>query len=387
MALKWADPGGSATGGTQMITAPAVRFTAQTSVVNGQAYAYLLDTGNPAAGQTGKSGMSVLQAAGNRISMFVRYNTLPSLSTGMRIFGVTPAAGATTLLVLSIGTDGLLRLYTNNVTTILGAAGGTTLAANTWYRVALSYAIVTTTNWSAKVYVDGVLEMTRTNADGTLSSAVPGDIVHNITAGTGNDRHIYLSDIYVDDVTDQSDPGNVRVTAKQPTTNTTNGWDTVIGTGAVNERPVSTTNGWSHVNTTDVDQDYDIQGPAVGDANLDGALIIGSFGWIWATVSSLTGNPSSNVIFNGALEAGAWDPAVAGTAQFFISTILTSAVYPNNVNGKNVGSSSSVIAADTLLYDCGVILAYIPGVPIPPGLMPDLGMTPDMQAAMQTIGW
>ncbi len=68
----------------------------------------------------------------------------------------------------------------------------------------------------------------------------------------------YFDDIYVDNGSDLSDPGNVHVTAKRPGSNgLSNGFATQIGSGGsgfgsghapqVNERPLSNTNGWSSV--------------------------------------------------------------------------------------------------------------------------------------------
>ncbi len=325
MAVVYANAGGSETGGIERLANMTGAVTAQTSVNNGQAYAYKFDTGAGPTAAVGKSGLAVLAAAGNRVSVYTRFPVLPTSSTAASPLHVTPTGSGTGLLVVWIGTDGLLRLYTNGATTILGAAGATVLAVDTWYRITLSYAIVTTSNWSAKVYINGVLEMTRTNADGTLSSAVPTDIRHAANVGLGANWLFYVSDIYADNTTDQTDPatgignGELRVTNKLPTTNTTNSFDTVIGSGAVNERPVNTANGWRHNNTTDVDQDYDIQDAATGDANLTGATVVGSFGWIWATLGSLTGTPSTNIIFNGARETGTWDAATANVASLLIS--------------------------------------------------------------------
>lgn len=364
MAVTWLDPGGSATGGTEFWSTATSRLTAQTSVVNGQLYAYKFDTGNPASNQTGVK--SAVVGVANRLSVWLYLPALPTGDTSLPILSVAPAGSGTTTLAIFITSTGKLRLYSNASSTALGAAGSSTVPTGQWFRLGLSYSITTVVLWSAKVYLDGVLEFTRTQLDGTLSSAAPADLRMLVASPAGTDFLAYGSDIYIDDTTDQTDPaagignGEMRVTAKLPTTNTTNAFDTVIGSGAVNERPVNVANGWRHNASTDVDQDYDIQAAGTGDANLTSATIVGSIPWIWATLGSLTGTPSTNIIHNGARLTGTWDPASANVAQLFTGPPVTSATYPDNANGKNIGSSSSVIAADTFLYDCGVAIAYIP---------------------------
>lgn len=360
MVMKHADPGGSTTGGTQQLSNIAGSVTAQTSVTNGQAYAYLFNTGSPAAGASAKAGVGALQAGGNRLSVFSRVPVLSADNTSVTGLAVTPTGSLTALLNVTIGSDGKLRLYTNGITTALGAAGASVLAVDTWRRITLSYAITSTTNWSAKVYLDGVLEFTRTNADGTLSSAAPADIQLGLRAGAGTNYLLYISDLYADDTTDQSDPGNVHVTAKLSTTVASGSWDTTRGTGAVNERPANTSNGLTQAATTQAAVVYNVEGAAAGDVDLTGATILGRAAWMLATLSSLTGTPTGKLQLDGVQAGTSWDPAAANTYQFFAMVDSGSSA------PSTVGVSSSGIAADSLLAEIGAIVAYIPSSGPPP---------------------
>lgn len=394
MALTWAD-GTSGTQTTAWYESLVGAVTVDTGVTLDGNATLKLDTSSPAAlvvATTTKAG--AIAAAGRRISRYVRFSTLPTVGTFLSILNASTA----TTVVLNVALDSNGKLVLRNNTATMGAVGSTTLSVNTWYRIALSYVVTTTTNWSANVYLgqagdsptySGALELNRTNADATLSATACDRLTAQMGATAGANITLNITHTVIDDSTDLADPGNEKTTAKLPTTNTTNGFDTTVGTGAVNERPVSTTNGRTHAATSDVDQDYEIEAASAGDHDISGATIVGNVAWIWAELSSLTGTPLSHIIHNGARDAATWDPASANTPQLF-TIVSTSASYPQNANGKNIGTSSSTIAADTKLWDCGVIVVYQPaaaGTDIPPGLGPKLSMSLDQQAAMQTAGW
>ncbi len=356
MAFKWGDPGGSATGGTQLLDSPTSGITAVTSPNNGQAYAYQASTLSPAANQTTKK-LAVLQAAGNRISAFIRVPALPTGSdTAVTLLGATPTGSTTTLLTVRLDTAGKLRLYTNNVTTLL-KQGTTVLSTGQWYRISLSYAITTTTNWSAKVYIgdSATPEFTATNADGTLSSAAPADLsLMGVGTALGANFLLYVSDIYVDDTTDQSNPGNVHVSRRAVTTVSSGSWDTTTGTGDLTERPPNTANRIGQLATTQATVDYNVEAASAGDADLTGVTIRGRAAFAWFTLSSLTGTPTGTLRIDGAGVGSAMDPASANTYQLAWAADTT-ASYPSTV-----GVTSSGLAADTLVAELGAIVAYVP---------------------------
>ena len=92
----------------------------------------------------------------------------------------------------------------------------------------------------------------------------------------------YFAGLYLDDDSSFAYPGDIRVTAKLPASDNTVNFDTTVGTGAVNERPLSVTNGQQHAAATDVQENYTLQAASVGDEDLTGATIVGYTGWVWA---------------------------------------------------------------------------------------------------------
>jgi hypothetical protein len=128
------------------------------------------------------------------------------------------------------------------------------------------------------VWVNGVLDIDAT--DVTLSVATNGLYL------TGSSATDYVDDIYVDDVSDLSFPGDIRVVAEKPVSLNTNNADTLIGTGTnrydrVSERPLSVTNGIQHAAATDVQENFGIQSAAAGDVDISDAYIVGYCGWVY----------------------------------------------------------------------------------------------------------
>jgi len=92
----------------------------------------------------------------------------------------------------------------------------------------------------------------------------------------------YFAGLYLDDDSSFAYPGDIRVTAKLPASDNTVNFDTTVGTGAVNERPLSVTNGQQHAAATDVQENYTLQAASVGDEDLTGTTIVGYTGWVYA---------------------------------------------------------------------------------------------------------
>ncbi len=362
MALKYLDPGGSATGGVELLGTVTGAVTAQTSVNNGQAYAYQFTTSSPAANANIRKA-AVVTSAGGRLSVFERFPALPATNTSVILIACNVASGAGVLGVY-LGSDGKLRLYTSGTTTLLKTGASVLSGSSTWHRIGLSFSITTTTDWSAKVYLDGVLEFTATNADGTLSSASPVDLTMGLALAAGTNYLLYASDIYIDDTADQTDPaagvgdGTLHVRAVLPTTTASGGWDTTTGTGAVNERPINTANRINEAATGPATIVYNVEAASGGDADLTGATILGRMAWAWVTLSTKTGTPTGKLQIDGTESATAWD--CLGTAETYELTTYVDSVttYPTSV-----GITSSGIAADSRLAEIGVIVAYIPPAP------------------------
>jgi hypothetical protein len=170
----------------------------------------------------------------------------------------------------------------------------------------------------------------------------------------------YFSDIYVDNSTALTDPGDIRVTAKRPNANgTTNGWLVQIGSGGsgygtghspqVNERALSTTNGWSTalLSTT---EEYSIENAATGDADLTGAAIVDFTGWVYAKASTAV---TAQMIL-----AGSNSNVSLTTTNTMFTKAAGSTTYP--AGSTDIGMISSGSAGTDSLYECGILVAYIP---------------------------
>lgn len=301
--------------------------------------------------------------AGTRTSAYIRLSGLPA-ATDTAILGVAQAGFGSTPIAIAVTSGGKLRLYQNDDATAVGAAGATTVSAGTWFRLAWCWVITTTTNWSCKVYINGVLEFTRTNADATLvltgtSQFMP--TVDHCGGGTREALTVWYDDLYVDNSSALTDPGNILVTAKRPFANgTTNGFTTQIGAGGsgygsghapqVNEQPLSQTNGWAMIGAgSAVTEEYNVEGLTVGDVNLTGASIVDWMGWVFAkALTSETGN-----IVVGSTQTNI---ALTSTPTLFL-TAKGSTTYPAGT-GTDIGIITATTVTTVSLYECGVIVAY-----------------------------
>ncbi len=258
-----------------------------------------------------------------------------------------------------------LELSTANVLQIHDGSGGgaqigsngSTLAANTSYRISVGWNLSdsVSTTFNIQVYVNGVLDISAIDA-GTLNSAsVPHRLIIGDVDGAGSTDN-YIGNIYADEATDSSDPGDIRITAKLPASNSTNAWNTNIGANPanrwenVNERPLSETNGWEETALAAVEESYGIEASSAGDVDLTGATIVGFGTWVWAK-GGAGGLGAPKIVHNGA------DVAVALTSSpAYYATYTTSATYPAGV----IGMKSAGVLDTTFLYETGVVVAYTP---------------------------
>jgi hypothetical protein len=292
----------------------------------------------------------VLDDAGRRISFAFRMTALPSASTAYICSFVT--SGGTVLFYLSISSSGHLQLLNGSTSAQIGSDGTTALAADTDYRISISYTITSTSVNEIRVFLDGGSEISVT--DGSLSNTGTNRFWIGIFSAVhwGSDT-IYFDDIYIDDGSDLTDTGDVHVTYKAPATVNNNNFDTTGGSGAVNERPINETNYKQQAGTSQVNQDYTLENAATGDEDITGATIVAYKAWIWAKRGS-GGAGSPNLILNGTT----YPITVAtGSAQYFEQRNLSSS-YPTAANG--VGLQSGGGSADYFLYECGAQIAYIP---------------------------
>ena len=279
-----------------------------------------------------------LTASAGRVSFWVRCTNNPGSTQLLVQFR---EVGAGTIASLKITSSGVLQLF--DVNGQLGSDGAV-VPTGTWMRIVFAYKIVSTNIDEARVFQDGTLTITSSaakfdaNQFNNMRFLAPGDAT-------------YLDDIYVDDSNALTDPGDIRVTAKLPASTNTAAFDATVGNGNVNERALSETNGMRDTSVLGHQQNYTLETAAAGDVDLTGATLVARSAWIWAkiTVASVL----AKIMDNGT------ETGVTLTTTPALYTLITdSASYPSNAAG--IGAKAST-TADTYLYECGTLIAYIPG--------------------------
>lgn len=197
-------------------------------------------TGNGTVGSFSKS--AILADAGRRLSFyFFIGNSHPTTTTDL--LQIQTSAG-TLLSAVSIDMAGKLNWFESGQ--------GSVLTLNTWHRLAISYTLTTKNFNEFRGYLNGDPDGSASN--NRLSSAGTDTLRFGFsTVQSDPNRIFYYDDIYVDAGNDLQDPGDIRVTAKLPSTDTTNQFDSVLGASAatryakVNERPMSEVDGFYQV--------------------------------------------------------------------------------------------------------------------------------------------
>jgi hypothetical protein len=313
--------------------------------------AHKFDTGaTPADQYLGRN--TVLADAGRRISWYVWFDNLPAADQPI---WTTETSGGSGRQCLYLKSTGILELRDADRTAVLGT-GTHALTTGAAYRLAIAFVITSTTSYTFTVWVNGTLDITVTNTptlQGTgTSTAYWG---WNFTGGTppaGTNKVCYIGHVCVDDSTALTDPGDVRVTAKLPTSTVTNGFlGTNGGTGAVNERPLSVTNFKLSTATGTQDQTYNIETAAGGDVNVSTATLIGNVSWVYAKNSTTT---STGQLW----DRNATTAILLTTTNTLFFHATTSAAYPTaGQSNAGIESATKIVT----LYECGVLIVYLPG--------------------------
>lgn len=307
-----------------------------------------------------KSATQVVQDAGALVSFWARWSATPSNPSVLA--SVADQNEINDIFLVKLDSTGVIRVSGLGVT----AKNGTTvLSANTWYRISLAYVITSTTNWSAKVYVNGILEITYTNADGTLTSAATYEAGWGLGGETTTPAlSLWVDDIYIDDRTDLTDCGDIRVTAKRPRANgTANNFTTQIGSGGsgqgtghspqVNERPLDETNGWSMVGAgSAVTEEYNVESVLVGDVNITGLTILGVRGWLWT--KALVAE-TAKIIVDGTQT----NISITSSSAMYTQNSATPTVFPAGT-GADIGIVTDTSLTTVSLYEAGILVAYNP---------------------------
>lgn len=305
--------------------------------------------------------------AGGCISAWYRFSTVTPATITDFMLNLTSANGSG-IMGVALNTNGTLRFCNHAATAV---SGGTTLSANTWYRICMSYTNASTSTWAAKIYINGVLEI-NSNAAGQGNGDRTGIACTSFGVnGTSVDSFsspavitMWIDSMYIDNRTDLTDCGNISVTAKRPFSNgTTNGFTTQIGAGGsgygsghapqVNERPLSLTNGWSMVGAgSAITEEYTIEGASVGDVDISTATIKDFMGWV--DVKALVAE-TGNIIVGGVNS----NISVTTAAKVF-TKVAGSSTYPTG--GTDIGVTTSTTVTTFSLYECGIVVAYTPAV-------------------------
>ncbi|MGH7745429.1 MAG: hypothetical protein ACREQ5_11645, partial [Candidatus Dormibacteria bacterium] len=297
--------------------------------------------------------------SGGRISMYVYLNALPSAAASL--FGMETVGDGSIVFQVQITSGGVLQLG-NGGSTQMGS-NGSTLSTGTWYRLCLTWNITSSSVNTFKLFKGGTIDITVTNA--TLTGTGTSDLVVGTYGGITTFPDLRVSDIYVDDSTGNTDPGNIWVTAKRPNANgTTNGYTTQIGSGGssygtghspqVNERPNSDTNGWSMVGAgSAITEEYNIESVSQGDINITSSTIVDYVGWVR---SKSLASETAQIIVNGVSS----NISLTSTTAFF-TKVAGSTTYPAG-SGSDIGEITSTDLTTVSLYEAGVIVAYVPSV-------------------------
>lgn len=314
--------------------------------------------------------LGILTDAGGTVSVYLYFTALPTTSMGA--FMVIANAGGSSIVRLYLTTAGVLQLWRGAGVAQMGS-DGPTLATGQWYRISVAYTIASATVNEFRVFVNGSLSITASNT-ASLNTGSSYFRTGNIIPNAALD--IRASDFYANSSSSLSDPGDIWVTAKRPVSNgTINGFTTQIGSGGsgygtghspqVNERPLSTTNGWSMIGAgSAVTEEYSIEGLSVGDINITGARIIDFEGWL--SGSSVTSETASIIV------AGATSNiALTSTATVF-TAVAGSATYPTG--GTDIGIVTSTTLTTVGLYECGIMVAFIPASVSTTNLLSALGV-------------
>ncbi len=359
MATTFLEPGGDATFQAVSVTgfwANAFQVAIATDFVHGthvKSLKYNVGFASRVRTPTG-----VVSDAGGRFSYYLYLVAYPASASS--IVSVEKSANSGTFY-LGLTTGGILRVFKTNAGTQLGT-DGPTLNLSQWYRISVAYTLTSTTINRIEVFVDGVSAISITNA--TLTQVGSTDIQW------GNDNadaslNMRTSDHYIDNSSSLTDPGNIWVTAKRPFSNGTNNqFTTQIGAGGsgygsghspqVNERPLSNTNGWSIQNAAKQTEEYSIEAKSVGDIDISTATIVDFLGWVDCKVGV---NSTGNIII-----AGSASNISVTTTETLFTKIAGSTTYP--AGNTDIGMDTNTINQLFSLYECGVIVAFIPSTSI-----------------------
>jgi hypothetical protein len=228
------------------------------------------------------------------------------------------------------------------------------LAINSDDRISFAYVYHGVDNLDINVFLNGVPQLSISGAS-TGGFGSPLHLEYGWVLTPGVDHLCWFDQLYIDDGDDLTDPGSVLVTAKLPATANENNWNTVVGTGAVNERPLDEANHVKHTSPTGARQTYTLQDAATGDVDLTGETLIGYMGWAWAKLGGTDIGDALAFVVNGVTSTAA--VAGLGATPKLLKVAATDDTYPSDAAG--IGMVANDEASDTFLYEAGAVVAYV----------------------------
>lgn len=297
---------------------------------------------------------AITQKAAGRADLWVYFDDLPSTAT---LTFISAKLITTTIVQVDVTTGGVIQLRASSGSQL--GSDGSTIQADKWYRFCLTWNITNTTTFTIKLYLNGSLDITANS--GTLGNSSVNRIYFGwYSNSAGASKQNYFDDIYADDISDNSDTGDIRITNKRPYSNgTTNGWGTTgtpsgYGSGQaryVNQQPLDIT---AYVSTTDTAttvEEYNIEGKSTGDYDLtNGATIIDSMGWWY---SSSSGSFSFGLIMQGSSA-----PTSHTTTKTIKKYLQGDTSYP--AGNTDVGADSGTAVGTKYVYECGILFIFNP---------------------------
>ncbi|HEY6020913.1 MAG TPA: right-handed parallel beta-helix repeat-containing protein, partial [Candidatus Paceibacterota bacterium] len=311
------------------------------------------DTGASAIAAYNTSPTDVLNDAGSRFSTWLYLTDVRAWDNVIHLL-VWQAAASNAVWGLQRNTDTLWRVVSSSGTVL----GSGTLAITTgWHRISAAHVITSATSFTIKVWVDGTLLITATT--GTLNYTSSSRLLVGERGATpAANKVMYASDVYVDNGSDLTDPGDIRTTVKLPASDGSREWNGDMPNPAypvVSERPLNSSTGhYLSALTSDYPDKkvtFGIQAAADGDVDISGLTVVGVYGWAYAYAgAAYTGNirllgVEYPHVFTGA--TAAYGRAGAAISEYPTGT---------DVIGSATGSSQP---ASYLLYECGVVIAYL----------------------------
>lgn len=375
MSTTFLEPGGDSTGNVAITSAGgfwqtisgATSPTVATDVVHGthaNSISYVSGSNNTVTSPNG-----VVSDTGSRVSFYFNMLALPTATATILV--LRTSGGTTALGSIRIDPSGIFQLWNQNLAQMGG--NGPTLSMGVWYRISLAYTIASTTVNRFEAFVNGVSAVSVTNFNSLNGTGTSCFRIGN--NGSDSTLNFRSSDHYSDNSSSLTDPGNIWVAAKRPFSNgTTNDFTTQIGAGGsgygtghapqVNEVPLSTTNGWSMIGTgSAVTEEYTIEGQSVGFVSTAGGTIVDFEGWVDA--SSVTSETASIIV------AGATSNISLTSSATLFTKIAGSTTYP--VGGTDIGIVTGTTVTTVGLYECGILVAFIPAQVSTTNLLSALG--------------